>query len=61
MIPPAHIYVFTKNEFLEMLLNKEQNYAKLIFEKDFDFGAENYYLIIKEVKMDLKVRLYLEG
>ena len=37
-----------KMNFLEMLLNKEQNYAKLIFEKDFDFGAENYYLIIKE-------------
>ncbi|MEK6823840.1 MAG: nucleotidyltransferase domain-containing protein [Nanoarchaeota archaeon] len=49
MIPPAHIYVFTKNEFLEMLLNKEQNYAKLIFEKKIlIFGAENYYLIIKE-------------
>ena len=33
----------------------------LFLKKDFDFGAENYYLIIKEaMKMDLKVRLYLE-
>jgi predicted nucleotidyltransferase len=49
MVPPAHIYVFSKDEFLKMLLNKEQNYAKFIFKnKVLIFGAENYYLIINE-------------
>ena len=49
MIPPAHIYVFTKEEFLKMLLDKEQNYGKLVFRKRvLIFGTENYYLIIKE-------------
>jgi predicted nucleotidyltransferase len=49
MVPPAHIYVFTKNEFLKMLLEKEKNYGKLIFEKRvIIFGAENYYLILRE-------------
>jgi len=49
MIPPAHIYIFTKEEFLKMLLEKEQNYGKLIFKnKIIIFGAENYYFIINE-------------
>ncbi|KHO54317.1 MAG: Protein containing Nucleotidyltransferase protein [archaeon GW2011_AR19] len=49
MIPPAHIYVFTKEEFLKMLLEKEQNYGKQIFKnRIIIFGAENYYLILKE-------------
>ncbi len=49
MIPKAHIYVFTRKEFLRMLLDKEQNYAKLIFEnRIIIFGAESYYLILKE-------------
>ncbi len=49
MIPPVHVYVFTKKEFLEMLLSKEKNYGKLIFEKNIIiFGVENYYLILKE-------------
>ncbi len=49
MIPEAHPYVFTKSEFLQMLLSKEENYGKFIVKnKLIIFGAENYYLIIKE-------------
>jgi len=49
MIPPAHVYVFTKMEFLQMFLSKEENYGKLIFKnRIIMFGAENYYLILKE-------------
>ncbi len=49
MIPPVHIFVFTKKEFLEMLLEKEENYGKLTFKKNIIlFGAQNYYIIIKE-------------
>lgn len=49
MIPKVHVYVFSKIEFLEMLLNKEENYGKLAFrESKVIFGAENYYLILKE-------------
>ncbi len=49
MVPAAHPYVFTKTEFLQMLLSKEENYGKLIFKsKVILFGAENYYLIIRE-------------
>jgi len=49
MIPKVHVYVFTKKEFLEMLLNKEQNYAKLILEKNIIIsGVENYYLILRQ-------------
>ena len=49
MIPKVHVYVFTKEEFLKMLLEKEENYGKFIFEnRIIIFGAENYYLILKE-------------
>lgn len=49
MIPKIHPYVFKKSEFLEMLLSKEINYGKLIIEnRIIVFGAENYYLILKE-------------
>jgi hypothetical protein len=49
MIPRLHPFVFRKSEFLEMLLNREANYGKLLFRKRLiAFGAENYYLIIKE-------------
>ena len=49
MIPKVHVYVFTWKEFLKMLLDKDQNYAKLIFKnRIIVFGAENYYLILKE-------------
>ena len=49
MVPEAHPYVFTRSEFLKMLLNDEENYGKEIYKKRLiSFGAENYYLIIKE-------------
>lgn len=49
MIPRAHIYVFSHDDFLKMLLENEENYGKQIFRnKIIIFGAENYYLILKE-------------
>lgn len=49
MVPRLHPFVFRRSEFLEMLLNKEANYGKLLFRKHLiAFGTENYYLIIKE-------------
>ena len=49
MMPKAHIYAFSKEEFLKMLLDKEENYGKQISRNNIIiFGAENYYLIIKE-------------
>ena len=49
MIPEIHPYVFTKSQFLQMLLTDEENYGKMIFKNRLIFlGAENYYLIIKE-------------
>jgi predicted nucleotidyltransferase len=49
MIPEAHPYVFTKTEFLNMLLAKEENYGKLIIKnRIIFFGSENYYSILKE-------------
>lgn len=51
MIPKIHAYVFSKNEFLSMLLDKEENYGKFIFKNHITFfGAENYYHIIKEAR-----------
>jgi len=49
MIPKVHPLVFTKSEFVQMLLDKEENYGKLLYKKRLIyFGAENYYLIVKE-------------
>ncbi len=49
MIPKAHIFVFSKEEFFKMLLEKEENYGKQAFRNNILlFGAENYYLILKE-------------
>lgn len=48
-IPQVHLYVFTKEEFLEMLLSERENYGKeiarncLIF-----FGGAIYYSILNE-------------
>ncbi|MFH1126513.1 MAG: nucleotidyltransferase domain-containing protein [archaeon] len=51
MIPQMHPYVFTKKEYLNMLLSKEENYGKLIYKNRLIyFGAQNYYLIINEAK-----------
>jgi len=49
MIPKAHIFVFSKEEFFKMLLEKEENYGKQAFRNNIIiFGAENYYLVLKE-------------
>lgn len=49
MIPKAHVFVFSKDEFLQMLLEKGENYGKEASRnKIIIFGAENYYLILKE-------------
>jgi len=49
MRPKVDLHVFSKKEFLEMLLDKEENLGKQFFESDLVlFGSEGYYLIIKE-------------
>jgi predicted nucleotidyltransferase len=49
MIPEAHPYVFTKSEFLQMLMSHEENYGKMVYRNRLiAFGAHNYYLIIRE-------------
>ena len=49
MIPEIHPYVFSRSEFLQMLLDKQVNYGKLLFNKRLiAFGAENYYSVIRE-------------
>jgi len=49
MIPEVHPYVFTKTDFLQMLLSGEENYGKMIYKNRLiGFGAENYYAIIRE-------------
>lgn len=48
-IPPVHLYVFRKKEFLEMLTNKEVNYGKEITKNNFILsGGKEYYGIISE-------------
>ncbi len=49
MIPKLHPYIFTKEEFLEMLKNKEANYGKEIEKKHLIIsGAEFYFKILRE-------------
>lgn len=53
MIPEAHPYVFKKSELLEMLLNEEANYGKLIFKnRRIFYGAQNYYRILRKAIKD---------
>ncbi|MEK6887669.1 MAG: nucleotidyltransferase domain-containing protein [Candidatus Aenigmatarchaeota archaeon] len=48
-IPPIHLYVFRKKEFLEMLTNKEPNYGKEIAGNNLIFsGGKEYYGIMNE-------------
>ncbi|MBI2576151.1 nucleotidyltransferase domain-containing protein [Candidatus Woesearchaeota archaeon] len=48
-IPKGHPYVFTKSEFLEMLLNNEANYGKEIAMNNLLLhGASEYYSIMDE-------------
>ena len=47
MIPEIHSYVFTEDEFLEMLTNKEENYGKEIAGNNLIIcGGEQYLKII---------------
>jgi predicted nucleotidyltransferase len=49
MIPHLHPFIFTKDEFFEMLTNKEENYGKEIAKKHLIVsGAELYYKILRE-------------
>jgi len=48
-IPKVHLYVFTKQEFLEMLMSKKENYGKEIARKNMIFfGGAVYYSILSE-------------
>ncbi len=49
MIPEVHGYVFTQEEFYQMLINDEFNYGKELVKKHIIFcGAEQYYKIVFE-------------
>ncbi len=49
MVPPLHPYVFTRDELIEMLTNKEANYGKEIEKKHLVVsGAESYFRLLKE-------------
>ena len=48
-IPPIHLYVFTDEEFRQMLLDKKHNYGKEAVKDNLIFyGAEAYYKILFE-------------
>jgi len=48
-IPQIHLYVFTKSEFLAMLLNNESNYGKEIVQNNIMIsGGQEYYRIMAE-------------
>jgi len=49
MTPEAHPYVFTKSEFLQMLLSKEENYGKEVVRNNLIItGAKQFYSIMME-------------
>ena len=49
MIPEVHCYVFTREEFYQMLINEEFNYGKELARKHLIYyGAEQYYKILFE-------------
>jgi hypothetical protein len=48
-IPPVHPYVFTSKQFLDMLLDEEENYSKESVRHNLIFyGGSQYYAIINE-------------
>lgn len=48
-IPKVHLYVFTKQEFFEMLNSKKENYGREIGRnKKVFFGGASYYSILSE-------------
>ena len=49
MIPEVHPYVFTRSEFLQMLLDPHENYGKQVSENRLILlGANNYYRILRD-------------
>ncbi|MEK6823809.1 MAG: nucleotidyltransferase domain-containing protein [Nanoarchaeota archaeon] len=49
MTPETHLYIFTKSEFLQMLLSKDENYGKEITRNNLIVtGAKQFYNIIME-------------
>lgn len=49
VIPEVHGYIFTQEEFYQMLTNKEFNYGKEIIKKHIIYyGVEQYYKILFE-------------
>jgi len=49
MTPEVHPYIFTKSEFLEMLLSKEENYGKEVVRNNLTItGAKAFYSIIMD-------------
>lgn len=48
-IPKVHLYVFTKQEFLEMIASKKENYGREIARNNLIFfGAASYYTLLSE-------------
>jgi len=48
-IPPVHLYVFNKKQFLDMLLDNKENYGKEAVRHNFIFcGGSEYYSILNE-------------
>lgn len=49
MHPEIHPYIFTKTQYIKMLLADEMNYGKLSYKnRIIVYGAPNYYRIIRE-------------
>ena len=48
-VPPIHLYVFKKKDFIEMLKSKEENYGKEIVKNRVIFkNAQMFYELVKE-------------
>lgn len=53
MTPEVHPYIFTRSEFLQMLLSKEENYGKEVVKNNLVItGAKQFYDIIFEAVED---------
>ena len=49
-VPPIHLYVFSDDEFKQMLLDEKHNYGKEVVKNNLIFyGANAYYKILFEV------------
>ena len=48
-VPPIHLYIFKKKDFIEMLKSKEENYGKEIVKSRVIFkNAQMFYELVKE-------------